>query len=122
MITKLGKILRKARVDSEITLGEMAEEVGISPAFLSSIENGKKDVKEPLVDKLAEFLGLTGPELAKFHLVAMASNSEVKVNLEDKGDKKIEAVTLLARHIGDLSDDASEEISKIINRELAKSN
>src|SRR5690606_13429981 len=118
MITKLGKVLRKARVDSEMTLGDMADAVGISPAFLSAIENGKKDIKEPLVEKLANLLKLSDEKLVEFQMIAMASNSEVRVNLEKHGEKQIEAVTLLARHIADLSEDSLEDISKIINKEI----
>ena len=43
MITKLGDYLRKLRIRNQQILKNMADELGVSSAFLSAVENGKKE-------------------------------------------------------------------------------
>lgn len=42
MITKFGKFCRKLRIDNGELLYDMADKLGVSSAFLSKVENGKK--------------------------------------------------------------------------------
>ena len=42
MITCVGRFLRKLRIDRGEILKTMAETLGVSSAFLSALENGKK--------------------------------------------------------------------------------
>jgi len=44
MITEYGKFLRKLRIDQGQILKTMAEKLGVSSAFLSAVENGKKKI------------------------------------------------------------------------------
>lgn len=58
MLTSFGKILRKIRVDHFERLLDMADKLGISVAFLSSVEIGKKSVPIGMEDKIIELYGL----------------------------------------------------------------
>lgn len=118
MITKLGKYLRKFRVDSDMNLGNMAKAVGISPAFLSSIETGKRDIKEPVINGLANVMKLSGNKVEEFTLLALASNKEVKVNLENQSEKTAETVTFLARHIADLEPSTLDGIAQLVSKDV----
>lgn len=42
MLTGIGKFLRKLRIDNEEILKDMADALGVSSAFLSAVENGRK--------------------------------------------------------------------------------
>ena len=42
MTTSFGKLLRKIRIDLELTLKDMAAQLEVSAAYLSSVEVGKK--------------------------------------------------------------------------------
>ena len=53
MITSLGTFLRRLRLAKGEILKDMAESLGVSSAFLSAVENGKK--KMPGVN--ADFAG-----------------------------------------------------------------
>ncbi|HAH61855.1 MAG TPA: transcriptional regulator, partial [Treponema sp.] len=44
MLTEFGKFLKKMRIDKSETLAVMAGKLGISAAYLSSIENGTRDI------------------------------------------------------------------------------
>jgi hypothetical protein len=51
MHTDYGKIVRKARVDAGITMAQMAISMGVSPAYLSAMECGKRNVSEAWLDR-----------------------------------------------------------------------
>lgn len=51
-ITQLGRYLRKVRIDRNMILMDMAEELGISIAQLSAIELGKRSVSQDMSEKL----------------------------------------------------------------------
>ena len=42
LLTKLGRFLRKIRIDRGELMIDMAEKLGVTPAFLSAVENGKR--------------------------------------------------------------------------------
>ena len=42
MLTSIGRFLRKLRIDHGEILKDMADALGVSYAFLSAVENGKK--------------------------------------------------------------------------------
>ena len=50
--TALGKFLRKLRVDRDERLYDMAENVGVSSAFLSGVENGHKKASASLINNI----------------------------------------------------------------------
>lgn len=50
--TRLGKLLRKTRVDSDEKLVDMARRIGVSASYVSSIEIGRKRPSGALVDKI----------------------------------------------------------------------
>ena len=61
MVTELGKVLRKIRLDRSEILYHMAKSLGYGPAFLSGIENGKQ-IPDDFREKLFEAYSLTDSE------------------------------------------------------------
>ena len=54
MVTSYGKILRKIRIDEGEILGEMAQKLEISSAYLSSIENGDRNLPDGFTEKISQ--------------------------------------------------------------------
>ena len=52
MLPSIGRFLRKLRIDNGEILKDMAEALGVSSAFLSAVENGKKKMPEGWIEKL----------------------------------------------------------------------
>ena len=52
MLTALGKELRILRISRGELLKDMACKLSITPAYLSSIENGKRVPSKDMVDKI----------------------------------------------------------------------
>lgn len=56
---QLGKTLRHHRKQSGLTLDDVHERIGLAPSQLSSIENGKREVRFATLQKLATLYGVT---------------------------------------------------------------
>lgn len=79
-ITEFGKIVRKARLDTEITLLQMANELNVSSAFLSGMETGRKKITKEWVEKIRFYFSAHGFDLPKLNEAADVSNQ--MINLE----------------------------------------
>jgi transcriptional regulator with XRE-family HTH domain len=70
-----------ARIQASVKLSEMAAALDVSPAFLSSLETGRKRVSDEWVAKIASYLrndlGVAAPDLE-----TKAAVSNGSVNLE----------------------------------------
>ena len=61
--TKIRIFLAHLRVDSQQTIGEMAQALGLHPSYLSSIELGKSPVSDKIFDRIVKEYGLKGAKL-----------------------------------------------------------
>ena len=59
----VGKRLRRARTQQELTREQFAEQVGISPQFLAEIENGKKGMSADTLYKICTRFDLSADYL-----------------------------------------------------------
>jgi len=53
----LGTFIRRARDQKDISLREFARRVGVSPAFVSDIELGRRFPSDDMLEKIADVLG-----------------------------------------------------------------
>jgi transcriptional regulator with XRE-family HTH domain len=72
---KFGQYVRKTRQEQGISLRRMAEELAISPPYMSDIEKGNRCAPQRhILDKMAEILGLTGDKY--FELLDLAAETK----------------------------------------------
>lgn len=100
MFTEFGKLLRKIRIDQGMLLKDMADAFGVSSAYLSAVETGKKSVSDDLVDRAAQFLGFKRGSDEYNNLQDAASISRGEVSMSTKGmtPKHQETALAFARH------------------------
>ena len=102
-VTEYGKQLRHLRLDLSELLGTMAKKLGLSPAYLSSIETGARSIPVDLTTKVIEVYNLS-QESAQSLLKAEAdTNQSLTINLEGASNEQIEATVMFAREIRNLS-------------------
>jgi quercetin dioxygenase-like cupin family protein len=87
---KLGKALRKLRRDRSLTLVEVSKGTGISPGFLSLVENDKTDLTMGRLASLADFYGvdmrsLVGPAHSS-SAVIMAKHTEPRATVRSESE------------------------------------
>ena len=78
-LTEFGKIVRKARLDAEVSLLEMAESLGVSSAFLSGMETGRKKITSDWTQKISDFFGNRGIAVENLPEAADVSNQSVSL-------------------------------------------
>ncbi|MDK2779060.1 MAG: helix-turn-helix domain-containing protein [Pseudomonadota bacterium] len=116
-MNELGKYLRGVRGNRGQSLRKMAEELQVTPAILSAVETGKKDISESLIGRIAEYLKLSGNDLLRFEVMAQASNESLKVDLRGKSKEEAETFALLARRVGDLKPEVLSQLRDLIEPE-----
>ncbi|MBC8233970.1 helix-turn-helix transcriptional regulator [bacterium] len=57
-MVKLGKTIKSLRIETGLKQKELAEKIGISPNYLSLIENDKREPSISLIEKIAEVLNI----------------------------------------------------------------
>lgn len=80
MNTNFGKIVKKARVDADVTLSEMAKDLGVAPSFLSSMENAKKKISALWVKNIQSYFAEKGITVKDLDVHADISNNNVDMS------------------------------------------
>lgn len=115
MITKLGKELRKLRLDLGITLNEMATQVGVSPSLLSSAETGKKTATPALIGKLADRFDQVDLRKHEFLQLAEETKSEVRIRLSQDNSQANGVALAFARNFDSLTSTQLEQLMAVFS-------
>ncbi|AWY98846.1 helix-turn-helix domain-containing protein [Blautia argi] len=116
MLTNFGKELRKLRIDHDELLKDMASNLGVTVAYLSAVENGKREVPDTWIDVLGEKYQLSSDELAILQSLAYEGKSSLKIDLSKIESEERELALAFARSFKSLSDEEMKEIRKILGR------
>ncbi|KKS32740.1 MAG: hypothetical protein UU93_C0005G0048 [Candidatus Amesbacteria bacterium GW2011_GWA2_42_12] len=63
--TKLGQNLKRIRTKKKMSQGDIARNLEVHRAYISGIENGKRNPTLATIQKLADALGVSADELLK---------------------------------------------------------
>lgn len=103
MLSNFGKILRKYRIDHELLLRDMADAIGISIAFLSAVEVGKKKVPADLIGKLSSVYCLDKETIDNLREAAALSNNEIRfTDIDQLGRADRETILAFAKNFESL--------------------
>jgi len=74
----------QAKRSGKMTLRAFATDIGVTPGYISDIENDRRDPPgKELLEKMAEVLGITGPDLVAFYDLAGQGRKEVSPDLPE---------------------------------------
>ncbi len=93
------KQLGNFRIDYDTNLNELATSIGVSSAFLSAVETGKKPISAELITKITNALGLSKAE--ENLLTHAASQSVDNVTVRTNSPEEAEIALMFARRIQD---------------------
>ena len=116
MLTSIGKFLRKERIDHEEILKDMAEKLGVSSAFLSAVENGKKKMPEIWFEKLKSIYSFTAEQAEELQKAIIDTNNMVEIELKNASKINKDLAISFAREFDSLDDETSKQILKILKR------
>ena len=105
MLTKVGRYLRQIRLDNNEILRDMALRLGVTSAFLSAVENGKKKMPKKLRDKLILEYGMDECGIVQLDDAVLESNDVVDINIKAMSEPKKELAVSFARSFENLTDE-----------------
>lgn len=116
MLTSIGKFLRKLRIDNEEILKDMAEKLGVSSAFLSAVENGKKKMPEGWSEKLKNLYSFSPEQEEELQKAIIDTNNVIEISLHNASDNHRALAISFAREFDSLDDETSAQLLKLLKR------
>lgn len=115
MATEFGKEVQQLRQLAGMTLYEVAEKMGMSSAFLSAVENGRKRVPEDFVEKLGRAVPAARVQSDVLESLANQARKQVVVPLPKASRQDADLATSLARKFNSLSEEQKKYIRAILD-------
>lgn len=110
MLTAFGKFCRKLRIDKGDLLKDMANSLGVSAAYLSAVEVGKRNVPEDWVSRIAEIYGLAENELNEMKEAYEQTITQVKIDLSGDSPNRRQTAMVFAREFKEFDDEGLAEL------------
>ena len=115
MTTEFGKTVQQLRQLAGLTLYEVSQKLGLSSAFLSAIENGRKRVPEDFVERLAKAMPVVQKKMSELEALANQARQQVVVPLHKATKQDADLATSLARKFNSLSEEQKKHIQAILD-------
>lgn len=78
MITEFGKLLRIIRINTGDSARTMAEKFGMSPSYLSTIENGKRNIPPEMEELVIRAYDLSEHDKEKLRKTIIDTTAQLK--------------------------------------------
>jgi len=120
MLTLLGKELRMLRISRGEILKSMADKLSITPAYLSAIENGKREPTRKFMNTLFSVYDLSDEEIEKLEKAYSETTNNVNIAFtEEMSSAQKDLSFVFARRFDKLSEEDVSDIMKILNKEAS---
>ena len=120
MATEIAKFLRKLRIDSDKSLGDMAEDLDLSAAYLSAIENGRRTAPEEMKDNLFAKYSLSEGQKLEFARLVAESRKKVEIGLkgiqEDILPEYVDTAVMFAHDLSQMNRQQLAEVKEFLQK------
>ena len=116
-MTPFGDRMRRLRSERGVTLKDMAEAIGVSSAYLSALEHGKRG--RPgwhLIQRIIAYFNIIWDDAEDVARLARISHPRVTIDTAGLSPKATEVSNRLADEIGKLDPAALNEILGLLDR------
>ncbi|PKR88582.1 transcriptional regulator [Pleomorphomonas diazotrophica] len=116
-MTPFGARLRELREARGMTLKSMAAAIGVSPAYLSALEHGRRG--RPTWDLLQRIIGhlnIIWDEAEELERLADLSHPRIVIDTEGLTPKATELANRLAERIGSLDESRLDQMIDLLGR------
>jgi transcriptional regulator with XRE-family HTH domain len=121
-VTPFGERMRKLRAERGVTLKEMAEGIGVSSAYLSALEHGKRG--RPgwhLIQRIISYFNIIWDDAEEVARLARFSHPRIVIDTSGLNPKATEIANRLADEISKLDAKSLDEIMTLLDRRKSKS-
>ncbi len=116
-LSSFGDYMRLIRIKRKEVLGDMADKLGTSVAFLSAVEHGRKNIPPSWYDLIVERYDLDTEEKAKLRDAIDESRLQFKiVPNSTAGKNQRRAAMVFARSFETMDDKTALEIIKLLHK------
>jgi transcriptional regulator with XRE-family HTH domain len=116
-MTPFGEKIRALRAERGVSQKEMAAAVGVSPAYLSALEHGRRGAPSwTLIQKMIGYFNIIWDEAEELQRLAESSHPRVRIDTSGLSPAATALANLLAERIGSLDDARIEEIAAVVRR------
>lgn len=120
-MTPFGERIRVLRAERGVSQKDMAAAIGVSPAYLSALEHGRRGVPSwTLIQKMIGYFNIIWDDAEELQLLAETSHPRVRIDTSGLSPAATALANLLAESIGRLGDADIVEISAAIRKALAR--
>jgi transcriptional regulator with XRE-family HTH domain len=120
-MTPFGDRMRKLRAERGVTLKDMADALGVSSAYLSALEHGKRG--RPgwhLIQRILAYFNIIWDDAEEVVRLARISHPRVTIDTSGLSPQATELANRLADDIGRLEDAALQELLVILDKRRQK--
>ena len=120
-MTPFGDKMRRLRTERKVTLRDMAEAIGVSSAYLSALEHGKRG--RPgwhLIQRIITYLNIIWDEAEEVVELARISHPKITIDTSGLSPSATELANRLADEIGKLEDHALAEMIALLERKRSR--
>ena len=120
-MTPFGDRMRKLRAERGVTLKEMADAIGVSSAYLSALEHGKRG--RPgwhLIQRILTFFNIIWDEAEEVVRLARISHPRITIDTSGLTPRATELANRLADEIGKLDQGTLDELLVLVGRKRVK--
>jgi transcriptional regulator with XRE-family HTH domain len=120
-MTPFGERMRELRKEKGVTLKEMAEAIGVSSAYLSALEHGKRGRPGwSLIQRIIAYFNIIWDDAESVVRLARISHPRITIDTSGLSPKATELANRLAGGMARLDDKSIAEMLAILERKPAK--
>ncbi len=120
-MTPFGQKIRQIRRAKNVSLKEMAEGVGVSSAYLSALEHGKRGTPTwAMVQRIIAYFNIIWDEAEELQRLAEISNPRVVVDTAGLDPKATELANRLSTDIGRVNVTVLEDMILMLAKGVVK--
>lgn len=113
-MTDIRTVLITIRLEHNQKLKDMAENLGVSSAFLSAVENNKKSFPESWYEKFKTIYNLSDEEISQIKEAALYSRKVIELNLENASDESRKLAVKFARSFNTLDKKTQQDMLDLL--------
>ena len=120
-MTPFGEAVRELRAKRGVSQKEMAEAIGVSAAYLSALEHGRRGKPSfDFLQRVAGYFHIIWDDAEALFAIADQSDPRVVVDTVGLSSAHTAFANRLSRVIGQLDEEAIGELDVLIDRKLAR--
>jgi transcriptional regulator with XRE-family HTH domain len=114
-VTPFGEAVRRLRRMKGVTQKQMAEAIGVSPAYLSALEHGKRSAPSfDFIQRVAGYFNIIWDDVEELLSAGAMSHPRVVIDTSGLGPDYTAFANRLSRRIGKLDQASLKEMSDIL--------